>query len=447
MSSQLTWSSHAKSHFSDHDSNKRSQKIRSDPQKWQAGVSVVSLDWKHALLTGLADAVIWVWFIMTAYTGTFTDQLVGNSLFGSPAEPSGISVATVLVVSAVLVALRWDSVPRAYRVTMSLGCCASIALLLVSARLDAGGAGEAFLGTFSLVLFTVCYYGSQILRIETIAKCRDLSTMVVALLISFVSYYVVSGILILLPDAALNVYAVLAPLVLLFRSGEPLAAANEKRRLSWRKLADLAGVMLLAFGIAGGLITAAGGVASPRDFTELFSIPSPVYLAMVLAYMALIILVAAGHELPAATYFALMSAVWMVGSLLGALIHSLLPNVPPIVYTVFAAVVALAIIASFAMFRGLWLKLPSSSASDAAGQEMLARRVDEVAAQCGLTPREDEVLRLLASGRSLPYVQQMLCISEGTARTHIKHIYAKLGVHSKQEMLDLVQGENSEKAR
>lgn len=55
-----------------------------------------------------------------------------------------------------------------------------------------------------------------------------------------------------------------------------------------------------------------------------------------------------------------------------------------------------------------------------------------------LTPRETEVLGLLARGRSVPYIRDALCISRQTAATHAKRIYAKLGVHSKQELIDLV---------
>lgn len=43
---------------------------------------------------------------------------------------------------------------------------------------------------------------------------------------------------------------------------------------------------------------------------------------------------------------------------------------------------------------------------------------------------------LLLEGRSLRIVQQELFISEGTARTHAKRICAKLGIHSKQELID-----------
>lgn len=58
-----------------------------------------------------------------------------------------------------------------------------------------------------------------------------------------------------------------------------------------------------------------------------------------------------------------------------------------------------------------------------------------------LSPREAEVLKLLSNGRSLPYIEEELVISHSTARTHVKHIYDKLGVNSRQQLHDLVQGE------
>lgn len=56
----------------------------------------------------------------------------------------------------------------------------------------------------------------------------------------------------------------------------------------------------------------------------------------------------------------------------------------------------------------------------------------------GLTAREIEVLQLLCKGRSKSYIAESLFISENTVRSHSKHIYAKLNVHSKQEILDLI---------
>jgi DNA-binding NarL/FixJ family response regulator len=47
-----------------------------------------------------------------------------------------------------------------------------------------------------------------------------------------------------------------------------------------------------------------------------------------------------------------------------------------------------------------------------------------------LTPREIEVLRLLARGCSYAVIASELGISEHTVTTHIKNTYRKLDVHS-----------------
>lgn len=73
--------------------------------------------------------------------------------------------------------------------------------------------------------------------------------------------------------------------------------------------------------------------------------------------------------------------------------------------------------------------------------------VTALAAAHRLTPRETEVFALLAQGRSIPYIRDELIISRETAATHAKHIYAKLGVHSRQELIDLVQKRETESSR
>ena len=70
------------------------------------------------------------------------------------------------------------------------------------------------------------------------------------------------------------------------------------------------------------------------------------------------------------------------------------------------------------------------------GTEARCRRV---AHDHGLAARETEVLLLLARGRSIPYIAETLYLTENTAKTYRQRIYAKLGVHSKQELLDLVE--------
>ncbi len=55
----------------------------------------------------------------------------------------------------------------------------------------------------------------------------------------------------------------------------------------------------------------------------------------------------------------------------------------------------------------------------------------------GLTSRELEICLLLAQGRSRPYIREKLVISKSTVDTHARHAYAKLGIHSNQELIDL----------
>ena len=53
----------------------------------------------------------------------------------------------------------------------------------------------------------------------------------------------------------------------------------------------------------------------------------------------------------------------------------------------------------------------------------------------GLTRREEDVLALLLEGASATDIAAGLVVSEATARSHIQHIYQKLSVHSKDELL------------
>jgi DNA-binding CsgD family transcriptional regulator len=48
-----------------------------------------------------------------------------------------------------------------------------------------------------------------------------------------------------------------------------------------------------------------------------------------------------------------------------------------------------------------------------------------------LTPREIEVLELAAEGTGIPELGEELALSPDTVSTHLKNIYAKLGVHNR----------------
>ena len=52
-----------------------------------------------------------------------------------------------------------------------------------------------------------------------------------------------------------------------------------------------------------------------------------------------------------------------------------------------------------------------------------------------------------ARGYKSASIQQQLYISEGTAKTHIRHIYRKLNVHNQQELILLIDGACGERHR
>lgn len=69
----------------------------------------------------------------------------------------------------------------------------------------------------------------------------------------------------------------------------------------------------------------------------------------------------------------------------------------------------------------------------------LEEHAHELAEQSGLTPRETQVMLLMAQGFSYQKIADELVISLGTTQGHAKNVYRKLGVHTKQELIDVVR--------
>ncbi len=57
----------------------------------------------------------------------------------------------------------------------------------------------------------------------------------------------------------------------------------------------------------------------------------------------------------------------------------------------------------------------------------------------GLTERELEIMTLICKGFSKGFIAEELGLSENTVRWHSKNLYEKLGIHSKQELLKMVE--------
>jgi DNA-binding CsgD family transcriptional regulator len=67
-----------------------------------------------------------------------------------------------------------------------------------------------------------------------------------------------------------------------------------------------------------------------------------------------------------------------------------------------------------------------------------AARCHALAQSHHLSSREEEVMMLLARGNTRANIAKRLFISENTVRAHVKSIYAKLYIHSRQQLINLV---------
>lgn len=58
-----------------------------------------------------------------------------------------------------------------------------------------------------------------------------------------------------------------------------------------------------------------------------------------------------------------------------------------------------------------------------------------------LTPREREVVRRVALGRSTPQIASDLSLSPATVRSHVRNAMVKVGAHTRAQLVALVMGE------
>ena len=79
----------------------------------------------------------------------------------------------------------------------------------------------------------------------------------------------------------------------------------------------------------------------------------------------------------------------------------------------------------------------------------LEQRCDAVARTYGLTARESEILRFLGRGHGSAYIANELVVAESTVRSHVKSIYRKTGVNSREQLIECIDsqelGESNDK--
>ena len=71
--------------------------------------------------------------------------------------------------------------------------------------------------------------------------------------------------------------------------------------------------------------------------------------------------------------------------------------------------------------------------------DRLSKQAQVLREQYRLSARETEVMEYIARGYTVARTAEELIVSENTIRTHSKRIYAKLDVHKKQELIDMLK--------
>lgn len=82
---------------------------------------------------------------------------------------------------------------------------------------------------------------------------------------------------------------------------------------------------------------------------------------------------------------------------------------------------------------------PSRVDEDGDVSTQLQRQATSLAREYGVSAREREVMLYIAQGYSYKATASELHITEGTVQSHIKRLYVKLDVHSRQELIEAVR--------
>lgn len=141
-----------------------------------------------------------------------------------------------------------------------------------------------------------------------------------------------------------------------------------------------------------------------------------------------------------------ITTIWLivgqiVGLFIGLFSAAILPGLQGLASLSAIMIFALMLCALFAtssqnIRTGWGMVHPSETDSDTSSFDHCCQII---AKENNLTVREMEVFTYLAKGFPRKYICEKLVIADGTVKTHIRSIYQKLNIHSRQEAMKLVE--------
>lgn len=160
-----------------------------------------------------------------------------------------------------------------------------------------------------------------------------------------------------------------------------------------------------------------------------------------------VIIAACCHNYPeqALRIYGMVGAFWSGGAVCGVALAQTPPAVPS------TTAVALLVCGGTMVLTSCYLFVFTERDASLLAQILPIQRrrpfrekCAEVARRHGLSAREREVMELIAQGRDTAAIQERLALSASTVQTHRAHIYRKLGIHGKQELIDAIESEGLE---
>ena len=151
-----------------------------------------------------------------------------------------------------------------------------------------------------------------------------------------------------------------------------------------------------------------------------------------------------GFEIAPQRFFGILRAFWALAALAGIEVELVYGSQGMQPIQLLPVILGLAVAGAFLFVftdRDCVEILASAPATTA--REQPAPTFDDkltaLAHERGVSDRELEVALLVAKGRSAARIAEMLGVSLATVNSHVHHVYQKLGVHSRQELMDAIE--------
>lgn len=205
--------------------------------------------------------------------------------------------------------------------------------------------------------------------------------------------------------------------------------------LLFSAIAPLAATILLSF------MAIANDLGAQSDF-----IVTGIYTFFCLiAQISLALGIAGSHAREFSTsmiwsgFLFLFIAFSILGLSLGSSLSGERPLMPQAITAVYCAYLVIQAIHSF--WKTDSIKRGGKDKTDREENDYI-HRCENLAASFSLSPREKEIVSYLGRGHTCSYIAKTLVISESTVYTHSRNIYRKVGIQSKEELIQILTNDS-----